>query len=238
MSRLIAGLQPVRELLRARPGSIEVLYVEAGESPQLAALVRFARDQGVTAAAASRGELDRRAAGARHQGAVAIASDLQMTPLEQLTVDEHTLVVALDELQDPQNFGAVVRSAVALGATAVLWPEHASAPLSAATFRAAAGAIEHATLCRVPSLVSALASLRERGVVAVALDSSGDVTLGTVDLKGPIVLVVGSEGKGLRRSVRNACEHVARLPMRGPIASLNASVAAAIALYEVARQRA
>ena len=238
MSRLIAGLQPVRELLRARPGSIEVLYVEAGESPQLAALVRFARDQGVTAAAASRGELDRRAAGARHQGAVAIASDLQMTPLEQLAVDEHTLVVALDELQDPQNFGAVVRSAVALGATAVLWPEHASAPLSAATFRAAAGAIEHATLCRVPSLVSALASLRERGVVAVALDSSGGVTLGTVDLKGPIVLVVGSEGKGLRRSVRNACEHVARLPMRGPIASLNASVAAAIALYEVARQRA
>src|SRR5262249_25432994 len=127
--------------------------------------------------------------------------------------------------------------AVALGASAVLWPEHASAPLSPATFRASAGAVEHAVLCRVPSLPDALHALAQRGVIAVALDAQGPVELGDLDLRGPVAIVVGAEDKGTRRSVRQACKHTARLPMAGPIASLNASVAAALALYEVLRQR-
>jgi 23S rRNA (guanosine2251-2'-O)-methyltransferase len=138
---------------------------------------------------------------------------------------------------DPQNFGAVIRSAVALGATAILWPEHSSAPLSPATFRASAGAIEHAALCRVPALAEALQALASRGVTAVALDAQGTVELRTIDLTGPVVIVIGAEDKGVRRPVRAACQHTARLPMRGPIGSLNASVAGAIALYEVVRQR-
>jgi 23S rRNA (guanosine2251-2'-O)-methyltransferase len=138
---------------------------------------------------------------------------------------------------DPQNFGAVIRSSVALGASAILWPEHASAPLSPATFRASAGAIEHARLCRVKSLPDALRELGKRGVSAIALDAQGTADLGRLDLTVPVALVIGAEDKGVRKPVRQACQHIARLPMKGPIASLNASVAGAIALYEVARQR-
>ncbi len=148
-----------------------------------------------------------------------------------------TLLVALDEVQDPQNFGAVIRSAVAMGATAIVWPEHSSAPLSPATFRASAGAVEHATLCRVASLPHALDDLRARGVAVVGLDMSGEVTIDQVDLAKPVTLVAGAEGKGLRRTVKRACDAIVRLPMPGPVASLNASVAVAIALYEAVRQR-
>jgi 23S rRNA (guanosine2251-2'-O)-methyltransferase len=133
---------------------------------------------------------------------------------------------------DPQNFGAVIRSAVALGGRTILWPEHSSAPLSPATFRASAGAVEHAMLCRVPSLPDALNRLAEQGMTTIALDAGGPALLSEIDLKGPVAIVIGSEDKGARRAVRRACKHVARLPMSGPVASLNASVAGAIALYE------
>src|SRR5689334_17204368 len=235
--RLVLGVQPVREAVRAHGAAIERVLVEEGDHPQLDALARFARDQGIDVTRAPRSELDRRARGARHQGVMALVPELRLRPLAELTVEPTSLFVALDEIQDPQNFGAVIRSAVAFGASAVIWPEHASAPLSPATFRASAGAIEHAALCRVPSLPSAIAHLAELGATTVALDAAGDVDLADVDLRAPSLLVIGSEGKGLKKSVRRACARSARLPMGGKIASLNASVAAAIALYEAHRQR-
>jgi 23S rRNA (guanosine2251-2'-O)-methyltransferase len=235
--RLVLGVQPVREAVRAHGAGVERVLVEEGDHPQLEALARFARDQGIDVARTSRSELDRRAKGARHQGVMALVPELRLRPLAELEVEPTSLFVALDEIQDPQNFGAVIRSAVAFGASAVIWPEHASAPLSPATFRASAGAIEHAALCRVPSLPSAIAHLAELGATTVALDAAGDVDLADVDLRAPCLLVIGSEGKGLKKSVRRACARSARLPMGGKIASLNASVAAAIALYEAHRQR-
>lgn len=237
MARTIIGLQPVREAIRARAHEVERILVEASESPTLKALARFARDQGIEVETVSRAELDRATKGARHQGVLALASELSLLPLEELSIGDHSLFVALDGLQDPQNFGAAIRSAVAFGAEAVIWPEHASAPLTPATFRASAGAIEHATLCRVPSLVSALTELGTQGAMTVGLDASAEASIDELDLKGPVVLVVGSEGKGLGRQVRRTCQRLAKLPMRGPIDSLNASVALAIALYEVVRQR-
>ncbi len=166
-----------------------------------------------------------------------MAPELALVGVEDIAVGPESLMVALDGVMDPQNFGAVLRSAVALGAGAVIWPEHASAPLSPATFRASAGAVEHAVLCRVPSLPGAIEALAARGVTAVALDAQGPVELGEVDLRGPALIVIGAEDKGTRKGVRRACRFTARLPMVGPIASLNASVAGAIALYEVQRQR-
>jgi 23S rRNA (guanosine2251-2'-O)-methyltransferase len=231
------GLQPVREAVRAHGDKIERVIVEQGDHPQLEALARFARDHGVEVTRAERAELDRRARGVRHQGAMAVVPELEIVPLSKLAVTPDSLFLALDEIQDPQNFGAVLRSAVAFATTAVLWPEHASAPLSAATFRASAGAIEHAVLCRVTSLPGAIQHLEELGANPIGLDASGDVELAEVDLSGPVLFVIGSEGKGLKKSVRRACRIVARLPMDGPIASLNASVAAAITLYEARRQR-
>ncbi len=240
MSRFICGLQPVREAIRARGPELEKVLVErgSGEEAQLDALARFASDHGVAVERVSRGELDRLARGARHQGTVAWAPELRLVPLETLLAAPDGIVVALDELQDPQNFGAIVRSGVALGATAILWPEHRSAPLSAAMFRASAGAVEHATLCRVPSLNEALAAMKTAGMTVVGLDMQGKDALDAVPLTGGVVLVIGAEGKGLRKPVKAACDRLARLPMHGTIASLNASVAAGIALYEVARQRA
>ena len=238
MTRLICGLQPVREAIRTRGEHLERVLVDAMEgAPQLDALARYAKDHGAEVARVPRGELDRLARGAHHQGAIALAPELTIRSLHELELGPGTLLCALDELQDPQNFGAIIRSAVALGATGVLWPEHRSAPLSMATFRASAGAVEHATLCRVSSLPDALVKLRANGVLAVGLDANGTEPLSAIDLRGPTVLVIGAEGKGLRRTVKGACDRLGRLPMAGPIASLNASVAAAIALYETARQR-
>jgi 23S rRNA (guanosine2251-2'-O)-methyltransferase len=240
VSRLVCGLQPVREAIRSHGAKLErvLVEVEAREpSPQLEALARFARDHGARVDRLSRAELDRVTRGVRHQGAVAFAPELRMVPLHELVLGEDALVVALDEVQDPQNFGAVIRSAVAMGASAVMWPEHRSAPLSAATFRASAGAVEHATLCRVSSLPPALDELRARGLKVVGLEMSGDAAIDAVDLAGPAALVVGAEDKGLRKTVKRTCDALASLPMPGPIASLNASVAVAIALYEVVRQR-
>lgn len=239
-SRLICGMQPVREAIRAQGSRLERVLIEDASrepSPQLDALARFARDHGAPVERSPRAELDRMARGVRHQGAIALAPELVLVPPSALTVEAHALVVALDEVQDPQNFGAVIRSAVAMGATGVVWPEHRSAPLSPATFRASAGAIEHATLCRVPSLPPVLDDLRERGFAVVGLDVTGPVAIDAVDLSGPAAIVVGAEDKGLRKTVKRSCTALARLPMPGPIGSLNASVAAAIALYEAVRQR-
>src|SRR5262249_17120676 len=155
-------------------------------------LARFAGDQGIAVDRAARAELDRRAAGVRHQGVIALAPDLAIVPLEGIALEPDAILVALDGIMDPQNFGALVRSAVALGARAIVWPEHSSAPLSPAMFRASAGAIEHATLCRVPSLPDALATLAARGALTVALDAQGPTEIGELDLHGPTVVVVGA----------------------------------------------
>jgi 23S rRNA (guanosine2251-2'-O)-methyltransferase len=247
--RVVCGIQAVREAIRAHGAKLERVAVEASPSvsrppasgregaPQLEALARYARDHGAVVDRLARSDLDKIARGVRHQGAIAFAPDLVIVAVDDVPVGDGTLVVALDEMQDPQNFGAVIRSAVAMGATAVMWPEHRSAPLSSATFRASAGAIEHATLCRVGSLPAALATLRARGVAVIGLDMTGDSPIERVDLSGPVVLVVGAEGKGLRRPVKSGCDALVRLPMPGPIDALNASAAVAIALYEVVRQR-
>jgi 23S rRNA (guanosine2251-2'-O)-methyltransferase len=235
--RLVLGIQPVREAVRAHGRLVTEVAIERGDHPQLEALARFARDQGIEVKEVSRAELDRHAKGGRHQGALAFAPALRVLSLTEWRPAPDAVLLALDGIEDPQNFGAILRSAVALGAGGVLWAEHASAPLTPATFRASAGAVEHAVLVRVAALPSALHDLAARGFPAVGLEAHGDVDLADMDLSGPTVVVIGSEGKGLMKSVRRACARIARLPMGGAIDSLNASVAAAIALYEARRQR-
>lgn len=235
--RLVCGIQAAREAIRAHGARLERVLVEAGDSPQLAALARFASDAGAPVERVSRGELDRASRGARHQGVCVLAPELMLHPFESLTLPSDALVVALDELEDPQNFGAIIRSAVALGAHAIVFPEHRAAPLTPATFRASAGAVEHATLCRVRALPNALRALADDGFSVIGLDAAGESLLSAHELTGRVAIVVGAEGKGLRKPVKALCSAVVRLPMAGRIASLNASVAAAIALYEVVRQR-
>jgi 23S rRNA (guanosine2251-2'-O)-methyltransferase len=164
------------------------------------------------------------------------APPLALVELEAL-LSERALIVALDGITDPQNLGAIIRCAVALGASGVLWGEHHSAPLGPATFRASAGAIEHARLCRVRSLRRAIEELGARKVRSVSLELGADLYLDAIDLTAPTLLVIGSEDRGVRPGVRQLCHAHARLRMESTIASLNASVAAALALYEAQRQR-
>jgi 23S rRNA (guanosine2251-2'-O)-methyltransferase len=237
--RLVTGLQPVREAIRVHGKNLERVLVEKDGGPQIDAVARFATDRGASVERVTRGDLDRASKGARHQGAIAYAPEFALTTIDDLVakLDDASVIVALDEIEDPQNFGAVIRSAVALGASAIVWPEHHAAPLSPATFRASAGAVEHAMLCRVPKLPAALEAIARTGASVVGLDANADHALADVAIPGAVVLVVGAEGKGLRKPVKSACTSLARLPMKGPIDSLNASVAAGIALYEVLRRR-
>jgi len=235
----VLGLQPVREALRVHGAKISSVHIDRRDSPRLAALARFATDQGVREVVrVSRSELDATAAGVAHQGVAAWAPPLDLVPLATLLERDRLLAIALDGIQDPHNFGAVLRSAVGLAGAPVIWGEHASAPLTPATFRASAGAVEHAELCRVPSLVGALQEAADRGLEVVGLQAQAAASLREVDLGLPSIIVVGSEHEGLGRAVRRVCTQHAHLVPRASIDSLNASVAAAVALYEAVSQRA
>ncbi|MEZ4440266.1 MAG: 23S rRNA (guanosine(2251)-2'-O)-methyltransferase RlmB [Polyangiaceae bacterium] len=235
--RLVLGIQPVREVVRVHGGELARLLVETKDNPRLEALARFARDRGAKVERVPRRELDRLAKGGRHQGVAALAPPLRVLGDGDLTVEPDTLMVILDGITDPHNFGATLRSAVALGATGVLWGEHHAAPLTPATFRASAGAVEHARLYQVRSLRGAVQTLVGAGATVVALEASAEAALPEVALTGPAAIVVGAEDVGVGRGVRRVCTTQAKLPMSGVIDSLNASVAAALALYEAGRQR-
>jgi 23S rRNA (guanosine2251-2'-O)-methyltransferase len=235
---LVLGLQAVRAAIRAQGARLGAVLLESDDNPRLAAVQRFARDQGIASVeVVGRSQLDRLSAGVLHQGVAAWAPELSLTDFDQLLADPALLAVVLDKVQDPQNFGAVLRSAVGLGAGSVVWGEHSSAPLGPATLRAAAGAAEFARLCRVTSLPKALAQAAEAGVAVLGLDAQSDRPLASWNLSGPTLLVIGSEQAGMTPAVRRACTGLARLVAPGPIESLNASVAAAISLYEAHRQR-
>lgn len=231
----------MREVLRARVCRVHEVLVEAGTNPKLAGLAKLAADNGAAVERVPQRELDRLAKGGRHQGVIATADDLRVLNKGELLADlegvEAPTVLVLDGIMDPQNFGAAVRGAVALGAKHVVWPEHASAPLSPAMFRASAGAVEHARLVRVRALPDLIHDLVDRGFTVAVLDAKGDREIADVDLRGPVAIVVGSEDKGSRGAVRRAASALVRLPMTQTLDSLNASVASAIALYEVQRQR-
>jgi 23S rRNA (guanosine2251-2'-O)-methyltransferase len=228
----------VREAILAHGPKVARVSIEHGDNPRLEAVARFATDHGVTEVTREpRALLEALTEGATHQGVVAWAPELELVEFSDLIGEPALLGIVLDGISDPQNFGAVVRSAVGIAGAAVVWGEHASAPLSLATFRASAGAVEHARLCRVPSLTAAVTEARDAGVQVVGLDAQADHALHELDLKPPTLLVLGSEGEGMSRSVRRSLTTTARLAQSGRIGSLNASVAAAIALYEASNQR-
>jgi 23S rRNA (guanosine2251-2'-O)-methyltransferase len=243
--RTLYGVNPVRELLRAGgEGLAELWLAEGSERARSGAeLARLARDRGAKVREAPRAKLDRLAGTDRHQGVVAVVADYRYHDLEALLARAAgrggpPLLVVLDGIEDPQNLGAIIRSAHALGADGVVIPKDRAAGITPAAAKASAGAVEHCPVARVTNLAQALDRLKEAGVWTVATDGDAPDDLGSVDLTVPTALVLGSEGSGVRPLVRRTCDRVARIPMRGKVGSLNASAAAAIALYEAARQRA
>ena len=238
-------MRAVKEALAAHAQAIAVIYVhEEGARGALRDIVNDAKNRGVTVDLKPMDDLDALAEGDRHQGVIGLSGeDFAYASFDEL-LDKAVahgpsgLLVALDEVTDPHNFGAIVRSAVAFGATGIITMKDRAAPVTPTVVRASAGATEHAAIARVTNLSRALDAARERGLWIVGLDAEGAATLAETDLTVPCVVVVGSEGRGLRRLVRERCDVLTKIPMSGPIASLNASVAAGITLYEVTRQRA
>ncbi len=242
--RLVGGIHPVRELLRAGAEVRELLVAEGRQSDAaLEEVLALARDGRVRVRRVERERLDDATAGLVHQGVVAVAPPFSTVTLAQVlaraeAAGEPPLLVALDGVTDPHNLGSIARTAEAVGAHGLLLPGRRTASVTPVVEKAAAGALAHLPVAEVGNLVRTLAELGERGVWSLGLAGEADVELADHPLAGEAcVLVVGAEGDGLSRLTRERCDGLVRLPMRGRVGSLNASVAAAVALYELRRQR-
>ncbi len=239
----VAGRNSVLEALEAQI-PIKTAYVAEGaeRDDRLRDILKLAADRGTALLEVTRVQLDRLTGGAVHQGVAlqlpaynyAHPDDLLATALE---ADSPALVVALDSITDPRNLGAIVRSAAAFGANGVLIPERRSAGMTAAAWKTSAGAAARLPIARATNLNRTLRSYADAGCTLVGLDGSAPSSLGDLDLSGPLVLVVGSEGEGLSRLVRETCDHLAAIPIAAEVESLNAGVAAGIGLYEIAKSR-
>ncbi len=239
----IAGVHPVYEALISGERVIERIHVVRGtHAGRLRHVLEEAEARRIPIRRENRDVLDRLASGSVHQGIVAISGSRAYVSLEALIErrtpgGEPSLFVVLDEVQDPHNLGAVIRTAETAGATGVVVTERHSAPLSEAVSKASAGALEHLPVARVPNLVSALKGMKEKGVWVVGLDPEAETPWTAFDYSVPVALVLGGEHRGIRRLVREQCDVRVHLPVRGKVASLNVSVSAGVALYEVVRQR-
>ena len=243
---LIVGRNPVREALEREPGRIEKVMVQQG-GRGLDALRRAASEAGVPLQYVPPKRLNQVAAGLRHQGVVAWT-----TPIAYHDVDAMLAVVApdldavqrqkplllvLDRIEDPHNFGAMVRTAVAAGVGGVIVPKQHMAPLNATVIKASAGTAMRLPIARVDDLAEVIEQLKERGYWVMGAAESGDTSVWDADWDRPLALVMGSEGKGLHARVASACDYLVSIPMRGDAESLNVSVAAGILLFAARRAR-
>ncbi|HET9314033.1 MAG TPA: 23S rRNA (guanosine(2251)-2'-O)-methyltransferase RlmB, partial [Vicinamibacteria bacterium] len=237
---LICGINPVLEALNARTRHFDRLLVVKGlRNRRVSEAIAHASRLGIALRFEARETLDRLAGGVPHQGLIAVVSAKPVLSLDSVLERARTpaLLLLLDGVEDPRNLGAILRTAEAAGADAVLLPERHSAGLSETVGRASAGALEHVNVARVGNVVQTLETLKARGFWIVGFDASATQRWDAVDMSGPVVLVLGGEGRGIRRLVREHCDHLAALPLFGHVASLNVSVAAGVALYEAVRQR-
>lgn len=242
--RYVYGINPVLEALRARPGDIESIAIAEGHLASRAAAEIFsrARESGIRVQKVARERLHAMTDGGVHQGVVAEVKEFQYAELEELLEaaqesERPGLIVVLDGIQDPHNLGAIARSAFALGAHGLVIGKDRAAQVTGAVDKASAGAISHLPLARVVNISRALETLKEAGLWIVAADPEGTQRLQDAKLDGPLAVVVGAEGAGVREGVLKHCDFRVRIPMMGDLASLNASVSAALLLYEIARQR-
>lgn len=235
---VLAGLHPVREALRAGR-KLDQVHIQLGSERRLGEIMDLCRQAGISVHHAPRQALDRLAEGAVHQGVVAIAGSQAYADLDSLLekLPAPGLLVVLDGVEDPHNLGAIVRTAHAAGADAVIIPERRAAGITPVVAKAAAGALEHIPVCRVTNLSRTLEELKEKNYWAVGLDEAAEKSFREIDYRGGCIIVLGAEGTGLHRLVREKCDWLASIPMAGAVGSLNVSVAAGIVLYEAQRQR-
>ena len=242
MEDVIAGRNSVGEALKSgRP--LNKLFIAKGERQgSLRELAGIAKDKGILIQEVEPQRLAQLAPGQRHQGVVAMASPVEYAEVEDILAaaeakGEAPLLVVLDELEDPHNLGAVLRSVDAAGAHGVIIPKRRSCPLSTTVAKTSAGAVEYVPVARVSNLAQTLDKLKKAGIWVAGCDMDGTENYFEASLKGPLALVIGGEGRGLGRLVKEHCDFLVRIPMQGHVNSLNASVACSLVLYEAVRQR-
>jgi len=241
---VIYGINPVAEALKGSAEGVERVIVSSQRRDKVAeGLVREAEERGVPVERVSPREIERLSGTDRHQGVAAVLrgefsySDLDGLISAWKRSIEPAFFLVLDSIQDPQNLGALVRSASAAGVHGIIVPKDRACMVTPAVVKASAGATAHMAIARETNLVRAIATLKEAGVWTVAVEADCPENIYGVDLKTDIAIVIGSEGKGIRRLVRSECDLCARIPMTGKLNSLNAAQAGTIAIFEVRRQR-
>ena len=235
---ILAGPRVVLEALRAGRRAVRRIQVARQEQARLEPLLALARSRRVPVEFGPRLALDRRAGGTSHQGVVAEVGPYPYVAAEELLGPTGaTFLLVLDGIQDPQNLGAILRTAETAGVQGAVILRDRAAGVTPAAVRASAGATEHLRVARVGNLAGFLARLKDGGLWVVGADANGGQELFGADLRGPLALVIGAEGTGLRALTRSRCDLVVRIPQAGQVASLNASAAAAVCLFEAVRQR-
>jgi 23S rRNA (guanosine2251-2'-O)-methyltransferase len=233
---ILAGIHPVAEALRAGRPLERVLVAKGAGGPRLQQIIDLARQGSVPLRFEPRQALDRLAGSAAHQGVVALGASQKYSSLDEIA-ESARMLVFLDGVEDPHNLGAVIRTAHAAGADAVVIPERRAAGLTETVAKAAAGALEHLPIVRVGNLNRALDEIKERGFWIYGVDERGTQDYDRVEYAAPAALVLGGEGKGIHEMVRKRCHAVVRIPIAGKISSLNVSVAAGIVLFDWKRRQ-
>ena len=238
----IEGRNPVTEAIKSGR-SIDKIYVQSGEkNGSIRKVIALARENKIVIVETDRQKLDKMSETGSHQGVIALAAAKDYCTLSDILAyaaerGEKPFVIICDDLNDPHNLGSIIRTANVMGAHGVIIPKRNSVGLSPVVDKTSAGALEFTRVARVSNLVSAIEELQKNNVWIVAADMDGDRSIYTHDFSGAVGIVVGSEGKGVSRLVKEKCDFVVQIPMKGQINSLNASVAAALMIYETARQR-
>lgn len=239
---VLIGRNAVIEALRSERGINKILLAEGDRAGSVKEILSLARERGIVVQSVNRSKLEALAGGMRHQGVLAYVSPVAYAELEDILKraaekEEPPFLLLLDELEDPHNLGALLRTADAAGVHGVLIPKRRSVPLNATVAKTSAGAVEYVPVARIGNISQTLRELKQKGMWVAGADMGGEQAYYEADLTGPLVLVIGSEGHGMSRLTREQCDFVVRMPMAGRINSLNASVAGSILMYEVMRQR-
>ena len=239
---VLIGRNAVIEALRSERGINKILLAEGDRAGSVKEILSLARERGIVVQSVNRSKLEALAGGMRHQGVLAYVSPVAYAELEDILKraaekEEPPFLLLLDELEDPHNLGALLRTADAAGVHGVLIPKRRSVPLNATVAKTSAGAVEYVPVARIGNISQTLRGLKQKGMWVAGADMGGEQAYYEADLTGPLVLVIGSEGHGMSRLTREQCDFVVRMPMAGRINSLNASVAGSILMYEVMRQR-
>ena len=239
---ILLGRNAVREALKSGRSINRILIADSAHGGSMPEIITLAKERHIIVQNISTEKLDQICGGQRHQGIAAYAAPVDYVELDDILNlakerNEDPFIILLDELEDPHNLGAILRTADAVGAHGILIPKHRSCPLSSVVAKTSAGALEYVPVARIGNIAQTLDELKQKGLWIAGADMDGKENYYEANMTGPLVLVIGSEGRGVSRLTKNACDFIVKIPMCGKVNSLNASNATAILAYEVLKQR-